>query len=155
MLQTAKNTVCSKGKHFNRSRSISLFSLFFDRLPIPDTNTVTDSFHGIELGIPLLFLFSSRSDRLGPYCFLTMGLSSLLISGLGWFLWLCECLLPVFGVGVSCLPPLLPPRDMHSLPVSFLVGLQSLHRPATHFHLSWFRLPIFLFVVFSALGSRT
>jgi len=45
MLQTAGNTVCSKGKHFNRPRSISLFSLSLrgclvktqTRLPIVST----------------------------------------------------------------------------------------------------------------------
>jgi len=45
MLQTAGNTVCSKGKHFNRPRSISLFSLSWrgglvktrTRLPIVST----------------------------------------------------------------------------------------------------------------------
>jgi len=45
MLQTAWNTVCSKGKHFNRPRSISLFSLCLrgclvktrTRLPIVST----------------------------------------------------------------------------------------------------------------------
>jgi len=40
----------------------------------------------------------------------------------------------VFGVGVSCLPPLLPPGNMHSLPVSFPVRLRSLLRATTHFH---------------------
>jgi len=69
MLQTAGHTVRSKGKHFNRLQSISLVSLFFERLPSPDTNAITDSFYGIELGLPLLVLFSSRSDRLAPYCF--------------------------------------------------------------------------------------
>jgi len=71
MLQTAGNKLCSKRKHFNRPRSFSLFSLFFERLPSPDTNAVTDSFHGIELGLPLLLLFTSRSERLAPYCFST------------------------------------------------------------------------------------
>jgi len=71
MLQTAGNTVCSKRKHFNRPRSISLSSLFFERLPSPDTNTVTANFYGIELGLPLLLLFSSRSDQQAPYCFFT------------------------------------------------------------------------------------
>jgi len=71
MLQTAGNTVCSKRKLFNRPWSISLFSLFFERLPSPDMNAVTDSFHGIELGLPLLLVFSSRSDRLAPYWFST------------------------------------------------------------------------------------
>jgi len=83
MFQTAWNTVCSKGKHFNRPWSIALFFLFFDRLPSPDTNAVTNSFHGIELGLPLLLLFSSQSDRLAAYCFYTLGLCSLQISGLG------------------------------------------------------------------------
>jgi len=55
-------------------------------------NAVADSFHGIELGLPLLLLFFSRSDRLAPYCFAlwlapycfyTLGLCSLLICGLG------------------------------------------------------------------------
>jgi len=32
---------------------------------------ITDSFYGNELGVPLLLLFSSRSDRLAPYCFYT------------------------------------------------------------------------------------
>jgi len=59
------------GKTFNMPRSISLFSLFFERLPGPDTNAVTDSFHGIELGLALFLLFSSRSDRLAPYCYFT------------------------------------------------------------------------------------
>jgi len=98
----------------------------------------------LGLGLPLLLLFSSRSDQLAPYCFAlwlapycfyTLGLCSLLISGLGWLSWLRAWLLPVFGVGVSCLPPLLPPGNMHSLPVSFPVGLRSLLRPATHFRL--------------------
>ena len=63
----AGNTVCSKRKHFNRPRSISLFSFFFKRLPSPDTNAVTDSFYGKELGLPFLLHFL-RSDRLAPYC---------------------------------------------------------------------------------------
>jgi len=71
MSQTAGNTVCSKRKHFNRPRSISEFSLFSERLPSQDTNAVTDSFYGRQLGLPLLDLFSSRSDRLAPYCFST------------------------------------------------------------------------------------
>jgi len=45
MLQTAENTVCSKGKHLNRPRSISMFSHFLrgclvktrTRLPIVST----------------------------------------------------------------------------------------------------------------------
>jgi len=46
----------------------------------------------LGLGLPLLLYFSSRSDRLAPYCFAlwlapycfyTLGLCSLLISGLG------------------------------------------------------------------------
>ena len=109
----------------------------------------------LGLGLPLLLYFSSRSDRLAPYCFYTLGLCSLLISGLGYLSWLHVWLLPVFGVGVSCLPPLLPPGDMYSLPASFPVGLRSLLRPATHFRLCWFRLLIFLLVVLSALGSGT
>jgi len=44
---------------------------FFERLPSQDTNTITDSFYGTELGLPLFLLFSSRSDRLAPYCFFT------------------------------------------------------------------------------------
>jgi len=71
MLQMAGNTVCSKSKHFNRPLWISLFSLFFERLPSPDTNAVTDSFYGIELGLPLLLLCSSRLDWLAPYCSFT------------------------------------------------------------------------------------
>jgi len=126
-----------------------------ERLPSPDTNAVTDSFNGIEWGLPLLLLFSSRSDRLAAYCFYTLGLCSPLISGLRRLSWLRASLLPVSGVVVSCLPPLLPPGDMHSLPVSFPVGLQSLLRPTTYFRLCWFRLPIFLLVVLSALGSGT
>ena len=109
----------------------------------------------LGLGLPLLLLFSSRSDRLAPYCFYTLGLCSLLISGLGGLSWLRAWLLPGFGVGVSCLLPLLPLGDMHSLLVSFPVGLRSLLRPTTHFRLCWFRLPIFLLVVLSALGSGT
>jgi len=118
----------------------------------------------LGLGPPILLYFSSRSDRLAPYCFAlwlapycfyTLGLCSLLISGLGSLSWLRAWLLPVFGVGVSCQPPLLPPGDMHSLPVLFPVGLRSLLRPTTHFRLCWFRLPIFLLVVLSGLGSRT
>ena len=60
----------------------------------------------------------------------------------------------MFGVGVACLPPLLPLGDMHSLPVSLPVGLQWLLRPTTHFCLWWFRLLIFLLVVLSALSVR-
>jgi len=37
----------------------------------------------LGLGLPLLLLFSSQLDRLAPYCFYTLGLCSLLISGLG------------------------------------------------------------------------
>ena len=109
----------------------------------------------LGLGLHLLLLFSLRSDRLAPYCFYTLGLCSLLISRLGRLSWLRAWLLPGFGVGVSCLPPLLPPGDMHSLPVLFPVGLQSLLRPATRFCLCWFWLQIFLLVVLSALGSGT
>jgi len=71
MLQTAGNTVCSKRKRFNRRRSISRFCLHFERLPTPDSNAVTDCFYGTQMGLPLLLLFSSRSDRLAPYCFST------------------------------------------------------------------------------------
>ena len=67
MLQRAGKTVCSKRKHFNRPRSISLFSFLFKRLPSPDMNAVTDSFYGKELGLPFLPYFL-RSDRLAPYC---------------------------------------------------------------------------------------
>jgi len=47
------------------------FSTFFifKRLPSQDTNAITDSFYGTELGLPLFLLFSSLSDRLAPYCF--------------------------------------------------------------------------------------
>ena len=49
-----------------------LYSLtFFERLPSSDTNAFTDSFYGKELGLPLILLFSPRSDRLAPYCFST------------------------------------------------------------------------------------
>jgi len=49
-----------------------LYSLsFFERLPSSDTNAFTDSFYGKELGLPLFLFFSSRSDRLAPYCFYT------------------------------------------------------------------------------------
>jgi len=71
MLHTAGNMVCSKGKHFNRPLSISLFSLFLERLPSQDTNAFTDCFYGTELPSPLFLLFSSRSHRLAPYCFFT------------------------------------------------------------------------------------
>ena len=47
---------------------ISLFSLFIERLPSPDMNVVSDSFHSIELGLPHLHLFSSQSEWLAPYC---------------------------------------------------------------------------------------
>jgi len=63
--------VCSRRKYFNRPQSISLFSLFFDKLRCPGTTAVTDSFYSIELGIPLLVLFSSWKDRLAPYCSFT------------------------------------------------------------------------------------
>jgi len=43
----------------------------FKRLPSQDTNAITDSFYGTELGLPLFLLFSSRSSRLAPYCFFT------------------------------------------------------------------------------------
>ena len=67
MLQTAGNTVCSKRKHFNRLRSISLFSFLFKRLPSPETNAVTNIFYSKELGLPFLLHFL-WSDRLAPYC---------------------------------------------------------------------------------------
>jgi len=47
-------------------------SLFLERLPSQDTNAITDSFYGTELGLPLFLLFSSRSDRLAPYCYFTL-----------------------------------------------------------------------------------
>jgi len=43
----------------------------FKRLPSQDTNAITDSFYGTELGLPLFLLFSSRLDRLAPYCYFT------------------------------------------------------------------------------------
>jgi len=72
MLQTAGNTVCSKGKHFNRPRSIALFSLSLrgclgktrTRLPIVSTAQ--------SWVCPSVLLFSTRSDRLAPYCFFTL-----------------------------------------------------------------------------------
>jgi len=159
MSQTAVITNCSKRKQFNRPRSISLFSHFFERLPSPDTNAVTYSFHGIELGLCLLLLFPLRSDRLAPYrffwlvpyCFYTRGLCSLLISGLGLFSCMRAWLLPVFGVCLACLPPLLLPGDMNSHPVSFPVRLRWQLPPAIHFRLCWFWLPIFLLVDLFAL----
>jgi len=71
MLQTAGNTVCSKGKLFSRPRSISLFCLSLrgclvktrTRLPIVSTAQ--------SWVYPSFLLFSSRSDRLAPYCFST------------------------------------------------------------------------------------
>ena len=44
---------------------------FMEGLPSPDTNAITDNFYGNELGLPLFLLFSSRSDRLAPYCYFT------------------------------------------------------------------------------------
>ena len=44
---------------------------FFERLPSQDTNAITDSFYGTELGLPIFLLFSSRSDRLASYCYFT------------------------------------------------------------------------------------
>jgi len=35
-------------------------------------NTFSDSFYGIELGLPLLLLLSSPSDWLAPYCSFTL-----------------------------------------------------------------------------------
>jgi hypothetical protein len=67
MLQTAGITVRSRRRPFNRPRSTSPLSLFFERLPSPDTNAITDSFYGKELGLPFLLHFL-RSDRLAPYC---------------------------------------------------------------------------------------
>jgi len=43
--------------------------IIFKRLPSQDTNAITDSFYGTELGLPLFLLFSSRSDQLAPYCY--------------------------------------------------------------------------------------
>jgi len=71
MLQTPRNTVCSKGKHFNRPRSISQFSLSLrgclvktrTRLPIVSTAQ--------SWVYPSFLLFSSRSDWLASYCFST------------------------------------------------------------------------------------
>ena len=40
MLQTARNTVCSKGKHFIRPRSISLFSLSLRGCPVKSRTRV-------------------------------------------------------------------------------------------------------------------
>jgi len=74
---------CSKRKHLNRPLSISLFSLFFERLSSPDTNAVTDSFYGIELGLPLVLLLSPLSVQQAPDCFYTLGVCSILICGLG------------------------------------------------------------------------
>jgi len=49
-----------------------LYSLsFLERLPSSDTNAFTNSCYSQESGLPLLLLFSSRSDRLAPYCFST------------------------------------------------------------------------------------
>jgi len=45
--------------------------IIFKRLPSQDTNAMTDSFYGTELGLPLFLLFSTRSDRLPPYCYFT------------------------------------------------------------------------------------
>ena len=44
---------------------------FIEGLPSPDTNAITDSFYSDELGLPLLLLFSSKSDWLAPYCSFT------------------------------------------------------------------------------------
>jgi len=71
MLQMARYTVCSKRKPFNRLRSISLLSLSLRGCLVDDTNTITDSFYGTELGVPLLLLLVSRSHRLAPYLFST------------------------------------------------------------------------------------
>ena len=46
-------------------------------------NVITDSFYGTKLGLPCFLLFSSRSDRLAPYCFFTFWLvptTTLLVS---------------------------------------------------------------------------
>jgi len=41
------------------------------RLPSQDANAFSESFYGTDLGLPLLLLLLSRSDRLEPYCFFT------------------------------------------------------------------------------------
>ena len=61
----------------------------------------------------------------------------------------------MFGVGVSCRPPLMPPGDMHSLPVSFLVGLRSLLRPTTHCRLCRYRSFSWLFCLPLGLGHKS
>ena len=45
--------------------------VIFKRLPSQDTNAITDSLYGTEVGLPLFLLFSSQSGRLAPYCCLT------------------------------------------------------------------------------------
>ena len=57
-----------------RQATVNFSTLFiFKRLPSQDTNAITDSFYGTELGLHLLHLvsFSSRSDRLAPYWYFT------------------------------------------------------------------------------------